>query len=542
MRLAQRLWRRVVAAALAVLAPALHAQQLPGAGSFAGGAAGEGHGWVLAGPADAPVLIHVPPRGSVDLGDGRELTSRGGAVRLATNLGAMPEAIAAWGRDAYLIFPPAGRGQRLVLRASVRPGPVGNLWELAQQERLDAAPSLAARGALAGFVGSDLGLLVLLSDSEGEGHVGLHGLVGGEWVDLQLPADLEGGEARLVAMPEGVGLFWEAGGGGTVLYRGRRGSGRSGMSWTSEPLPPIGLDAEAAPKTLWWFGGAVIFQQKTSDGLDLREVRPAGVTSLGVVTGVAPRYGVAPMPQSGRLVMVWTAGSGDTATPAPPAVASPPESRKYFVREISVFTGRVLYDGPPTESWPFSVLEFRLLALLLMAIVAGVLVFVLRPETGDGTVLLPTGTALAEPWRRAVAGAIDLGVAWLIVSWVIGITVESLLVPVLGEGMVPAILLVLVVACAHCTLGEWAVGRSLGKAIAGCRVARVGRAGNAGPGSEPPRAPTFRGALIRNLVRWGVPPLGIGGLTLPGGRHRGDVLARTAVVIPVEPDTGAEGG
>jgi hypothetical protein len=42
--------------------------------------------------------------------------------------------------------------------------------------------------------------------------------------------------------------------------------------------------------------------------------------------------------------------------------------------------------------------------------------------------------------------------------------------------------------------------------------------------------------LIRNVVKWGLPPVAMVGMLDPVGRHRGDLLAMTAVVIEGEPD------
>ncbi len=511
------------------------AQSLPGAAAFDHGPGAEGHGWLVVGPESAPKIVHVPPRGSVDVGGGRLLSGNGGTVRLAARLNAMPEAVAAEGRKVYLIFPTGANGKRLVLRASVSPAPVGNLWELEQQERLDAMPSLEAAGTLCGLVATDLGLAALIRD-ESAAKATLWLLRAGVWSEADVPELESKGGLRLVPTPQGLRLLaWS--GQGAVLWRGVAGGSDKSptIEWTRTPLAALGLNPDQAPLNPCWMAGALVFGVRAESGLELREARSSGVRTLATLPEVGARFAMTGLPQSGRIMVVWT-------EPKPGAVQ--PEAGKpvpepvYLLREVSVHTGRTLYAGAPAEAWPFSRLEFRLLALLLMAVVVGVLLFVLRPDQGDAAVLLPQGCALAGPWQRAVAGGIDLAFAWVIVSSSLGVTFESLLYPVLGARLVPVILLVIGVACFHCTLGEWLSGRSIGKVITGCRVVVVGATGDPGAGERSPESPAFGAALIRNLVRWGVPPLGMAGLASPNGRHRGDLLARTAVVVVVEPEGG----
>jgi hypothetical protein len=514
------------------------ADQLPGAGGLPVGPGAEGHGWLVVGPDEAPKIVHVPPRGSVEVGGGRTMSGNGGTVRLAARLNSMPEAIAAVGREAYLIFPPGAGARRLVLRASVAPAPVGNLWDLEQHERLDAMPSLDVPGTLTGFAATDLGLAAIVSEGQ-PGRPTLWVLRRERWTPVDLPSGLEGGVLHLVAMPSGIGVLAQSEE-KTELWRGRAMGVKTGpqpaVEWSATPVPAIGLAGQAGPGNLFWIAGALVFAARSPEGLELREARPSGVHTLARLPEVDERFAMTALPQSGRVVLVWTRPKPGSAPAGEGGKDAPPPEQDYFVREVSVYTGRVLYEGGAADSWPFSMVEFRLLAVLLIAIAVGVLLFVLRPEIGDGAVLLPQGTALAEPWRRAVAGGMDLTVAWLVVSWSVGVSLEALMYPVLGAMLVPNILLILAVGCAHSTLGEWAFGRSIGKAITGCRVAVVGVTGDPGAGSAPPRSPSFRAALVRNLFRWGVPPLGIAALADPGGRHRGDLLARTAVVVTVEAD------
>jgi hypothetical protein len=121
---------------------------------------------------------------------------------------------------------------------------------------------------------------------------------------------------------------------------------------------------------------------------------------------------------------------------------------------------------------------------------------------------------------------VPLGQAFILLG-VLGDTsgqAASLLIATIGVGL------------AHCTLGEWLFGRSLGKGLVGCRVFHV-RLSRGADGTITPAVskPTLWRALARNIVKWLLPPVAMAGLNLPDRRHRGDVVAGTVVVVIAEP-------
>jgi len=68
--------------------------------------------------------------------------------------------------------------------------------------------------------------------------------------------------------------------------------------------------------------------------------------------------------------------------------------------------------------------------------------------------------------------------------------------------------------------------------LLGCKVVGTRMPGSSRVG--------LRQALVRNLMKYAMPPVAVFGLSDANGRHRGDVLAGTAVVIRVD-DEGHNG-
>ena len=82
-------------------------------------------------------------------------------------------------------------------------------------------------------------------------------------------------------------------------------------------------------------------------------------------------------------------------------------------------------------------------------------------------------------------------------------------------------------------MGEVLIGRSIGKLLTGCEVVDVRVTGSISH-------PQFWQALVRNVIKWVLAPAAMLGLMDAQGRHRGDSMSRTAVVVE-EPDEDPEG-
>jgi uncharacterized RDD family membrane protein YckC len=255
--------------------------------------------------------------------------------------------------------------------------------------------------------------------------------------------------------------------------------------------------------------------------------------------GVGDGFSVAPLLRNGRLAVVWTEPEPGAPEPPAPGPGAPKRSPQFRTRvvEVSAFTGRVLYDGAAQARGPVSSQELKLLAAVLVVVMAVILLFVLRPEREGPPLTLPRDLALADPGRRALAGAVDVLLAAGVGARVSGVSLLDLVSPaqlLMDAAPVVGLLVTVGVGMALGTLCEGLWGRTLGKLIAGCEVVRPAVRIVEGAVVPAPERPGLGRALARNLIKWVLPPVAASGVFAPERRHRGDTLAGTAVVVRLE--------
>ncbi|MEX2217246.1 MAG: RDD family protein [Phycisphaerales bacterium] len=533
--------RPLIALAARLLAgAAVRAQPLPGAAGP--GPAAPGHAWATlptrAGDGSV-AIIHLPPRGP---------RVPDGTVRMITQLPRPPERMAGWENRLYLVFGPetAGRpgagSQRRVHILTMQPGAIEGSWAMAAEgSRLPALPSLPGEPALLGLGASELGPLALIRRAGEAPELLL--LSGSAWVPLNLPGDLpaEGG-LELVPSAAGFDLLAPA--------AGRAWSGRAALRDGSAPATWEARAIASPPgpdhTPLGGIGGGQVFWSRPSDSapLAIHSATGAGFYPLAALRGVATDFTIAPLVRNQRIAVVWSEPMpGAEAPPAAPAAGRaggpPPKPRPHRTRivEVSAATGRVLYDGGAQVAGPVSSQELKLLAGLLVAVMAVILLFVLRPDQGAAGLMLPAGFALAEPTRRLIASAIDLLLVATVASRLTGAPIVDLFSPtalLTGAAPLHALFLMLGVGIVVGALCERLLGRTLGKAIAGCEVIRpVIRIADGVPVPAPTR-PSLLRSMVRNLLKWVLPPVALAGAFSPERRHRGDVVSGSAVVIRLD--------
>ncbi|MDX2146087.1 MAG: RDD family protein [Planctomycetota bacterium] len=336
-------------------------------------------------------------------------------------------------------------------------------------------------------------------------------------------------------------------------------------TWTREELPPVDFgDGGAANTRLIVSGGRLIAHHFRAPGtVDIGAVLGSGVWPFLSVPEVPSEYALATLDKLGRGVLLWSVPADESpeASPAPGSgpLAGLPAVRQ-GVTEFSLTTGAVFYSGPPVSAVPISASEFRLMVVLMLGVMVVVLVFVLRPGP-EQQIMLPRDAAMAEPGRRLLAALIDVAIALAIASRAWNIPFAELLVPInwfTTEG-VYAITTALVSGIVFCAVGESLFGRTPGKLLAGCEVIACPVAGvvPASASGTPMSGSLRRGggpetdgreddrdeqrlslprALARNVIKWLLPPVAMIALVDPSLRHRGDVLARAAVVVRFNPD------
>jgi hypothetical protein len=215
-------------------------------------------------------------------------------------------------------------------------------------------------------------------------------------------------------------------------------------------------------------------------------------------------------------------------------------SAQLHMVEISSSTGRVLASGPTISLSLISGADQRFLIASILVIVGTIVIYLLK-LTEPVAFSLPAGFSLADPATRILAGLIDITSAALLVGALWGFSFfEMLSISLMrtDDGQKAAATLVggLIVLNA---LGECLVGRTFGKALIGIQVVSIippltlpaKPAGPDGPKAEVVRYPSFARSLVRNAVKFLLPPVPILGMLTNDFRHRSDVLARTVVVI-----------
>lgn len=503
---------------------------LPATGGVGRGVPGGGHGWVaIPEPTktnpDASVLAHVPPRRGVG-GAG----AADGVVLPAVRLESMPVTLAACGDEVFLFFRASGNasGSRYsVLSLRAIKSPVADLYAYEPQGRLRAHPSVPVRGHLVGAVGTARGPVALVRERDAAGKPVVVRLVGDTWETLP---DLEGrfgagADLRLISIAGEPWVVGEERDGGTIALawqpaRGMDGDAKAnGGAWVERRIPAWGRTDRG---TLVGVGAVLARVDRAGGELVASTVVGDEWVDVARRTDSGAAYGATWLEEPARLAVVWMEGGAEEED----AKGKPPAQP--MVWEISLGTGGVLHDGRVLRSGPLSTQDFRALVVLLVGATAAVLLFVIRVGDDDGVLRLPEGVALASGGRRAMAGFIDVMLAAVVVGTLTGAPVAAVL-DVLkltphGLGVIGLVDLI-GVGFVMGTVGEAIFGRSIGKALTGCIVLPViAKEARGGRGTGLWRA------AVRNAVKWGLPPAVMLGLFEGGGRHRGDLVARTVVV------------
>lgn len=479
-------------------------------------------------------LVHIPPREAPGA-DGKLHGVPSGTLRVATRLGSEPVAMAAVDSGVYLVFAPdiAGVGMQVLSLDAVASG-VGDLWRFVPEGRLRTRPALPGNIRLLAFAGSPGGPVAIATGLPEPQSTKLLELRGESWRQTVLPTELvemieRGGVVTTATIREGLRVrvtwdlverWW------TIRYE--KPSGPAIIeTWQPVEAGPRGTDSSEAGDTEGWVqsGGELLRWSIERDELLLRP-------GLGGDGAALARIELSPMTQSVAVVPLDATGDvlvARTLAP-PPASSAGPTGRSATatlqITELSAATGRILYDGPPRSANPIAAEDFRAVALILFTCMALTIGLVLATSAGGDTVVLGEGMALASPMLRALAGLIDVVAAAVIAARLLGVPLGDLLTPggvLFGGGRLT--LATVGVGLALGVFAEAFLGRSLGKILTGSEV--VGwRRGDTASGH-----PRLRQVVVRNLVKWLLPPVAILALIDPSGRHRGEVLSRTAVVV-----------
>lgn len=528
---------------LALALPASTLAALPGAGSplrpnevYPSAS----HAWAVL-PASGGrgyVLVHLPPRVA---NDGRPGTPAG-AIRSGFRLEEAPESMAAFGERVYLFFRPKPRGddqhttQRAVFTQSVRRFAQTELWVDEPAGRLETLSAISDAGDLLAAAADERGPLVLV---ERAGVIGLLALDGEKWNPVPLPAEVQtalrarSGPAALAVEGSEVALAARVRG---SLFVARTAALRSDdPQWKTSTLPVEGLaDLPADHRLMLALGRWIVINQSDPTRFTLHDIAGGTLTELCNFGVPNPTRTVTAQPGAGRLIVISTASS----SPRDPASAFAQDAPTR-VTEVSLLTGEVLYDDRIVAASPLGTNEFRFLAVVLMLAMAMVLVLVLRGQ--PDAIHLPDGLALAEPVRRIVAGVLDIALVSLILPRVVGHGLFDLFNPqvwISGDA-IRVLVALAAMGTAIGAIGEWLFGRSPGKLMTDCEVISVAAPPPApAPETAPADAheiarPSLAACVVRNAVKWFLSPVAMLALMDDTGRHRGDQIAKAAVVVEI---------
>ncbi|MBU6412862.1 MAG: RDD family protein [Planctomycetes bacterium] len=538
-----------------------------GAG-FAGNANEPVHGWTISRDPDERdfVVIHVPPRRPTP-GLSPMRASPDGAARGVVRLKAAPTSIASLGSTAYLTFEPTKADAPIPLMAvtAVRTS-MGELWNYVPTGRLEARAAIpVTRSAVLSMMGTQSGLLALTQsrDAATNKAISLHLYRQGVWGDVTpaLPTTFVTSETnapRLIHAADGtatvgmkVGLtleIWQARITTEAISSPAEPTGDSVPTLTSAP-EKITLKstaewskvlstpwAESASPDLISFvasstGNVVIASIPAHGQQPARLIRldERGQTTIAQLEGIGSGFSTVPIADASRIVVLSPPIEAKTKT------SSHSVTPTHTISEYSILSGRNWYTGPTRNPNPITGGDFRVVVAILIALMSMVLFVVIRPNKSPEAISLPEHASLAEPTRRFIAGLIDLAAAIIVGSRLAGVQFDDLfaLSTWLSDQAVISVACIAGFGFVAGTVGEALTGRSLGKLLTGCEVVSI-------TNREDPDLP-FSAALIRNAIKWGLPPVAVLGLFDPSLRHKGDEFARSAVVIwnyPEEDDLG----
>lgn len=450
-------------------------------------------GWFVVPFQDRGGMLHVVPADAPP-----------GTVRRAVPLSETPEFMGARDGVLFMLFPPLAEREDRIVRQARRIGATaeaGADWPAFTP--LTALPPMIGTEAPFSFAITAAGPVALRHRDDARIRATLWRLSPIAWSQAVTPSAVSDNPRSWVCPVNGLAAIVTVGESGAELLTG---SDDPKAPWKSSPIAlPAGAEG------VFVVGDQLVAVAREPGGAEalhlLRADRSFEIARLEAPTG--PRW-IVPV---GDSICILSGVTPDT----------PGASMRLDCRVLSL-SGAVLYEGPARTAMPVDRREVEALAVLFASVLATIGVFVLRPAGSyRAAVAPPDGFALAEPSRRTLAAAIDLSVSLLVacVLWRVSI-LDALSItdirhtrfgiwPLVTAGALTVV---------HASLSEAFTGRTLGKALFGCRT--VNAAGG---------RPTLAQAFARNTVKTACPPLGLVSLMTPGAAHPG--AFGTLVVIPV---------
>lgn len=470
------------------------------------------HAWAVYRNAnDELLLVHVPPRDSDASASVPIDPAAAGEMHAMRPLGAKaPAAIGAIGPRVYLLYPKAFVSKQQLMRVysgRAVPGAVGAMWGFLPLDRLDAEFPIRSGGVLIDLVATSAALWALLD--EGDDGPRLLTLTESGWEARELPDERSADELRLSAMGDEPVLLDSASRAGELTPLTFDADQRR---WVTGALAPIEAPGGAFKILPGEHGMIVVDWDDDPDRARIRTWSRAGDFVIA---------GEVQMPASGAYAVL---GSTNRLFGIAARHADEPTQPSVSVIEMDLADGSVMHRGDPIAQSPVSANEFRLLVGMMFMIMLGVLVVVIMPDRPDA-MGIPEGFALADPGRRLVATMLDVGVIAILMGKLFGVHPQEIItlsVIVRADNAWLVIPSTMASGVALMSFSERVLGASPGKLVVGLRVVRAQQ----GPMR---RAPVWA-LLVRNVIKWVLPPVAALAMVDPETLHRGDRATRTIVV------------
>ena len=484
------------------------------------------HGWAIYTNAEDEVfLVHLPPRDEDQQSQYEILPAQPGELHAVRPLNKMPESITAIGDRIVLVFPMTstvdGRVRRVFSGRAI-PNLAGMQWGFFPANRLDANPALEQPGELVDVTSTTESVYALLHDDD---QYTLMMMSGSSWGPVELPA-----------VEDGIDPQWSIHAVGNELLAMRRSGNQDVELWS------LAQDHSSWTRMEWdipnSFDSSTVVLNGTKDLLlvdwdsdknaVVRLWSDSGVFTVAQNIEIPEDVSLARFESMNRVVGLAVA---DSTTNELDQVDDGESGSNSILQvwEIDLSDGSVLHAGEPVVTVPVSAAEFRFLIGMMLLIMVGVLVLVILPESPN-SMDIPTGFALADPGRRMLATMLDLILVAALIGQVFDVQVIEIItlsVIVRTDTSWMVIPSMLVFGIVTMSLFEWLLGATPGKFFMGIRVVRA----RSGPMQRIP----LWAAIVRNIIKWILPPVAAMALIDPQMLHRGDRATRSLVASSIEP-------
>lgn len=456
------------------------------------------------------LLVFIAPR---DEQPGQRFeAAQPGQVQAVRPLGSkLPISIAALNDRVYLAYPPVYANERRLMRVyslSLSPSPVGGVWVANSADRFDTEPAIITNGSLIGMQATSDALWALIKH---EDRVTLSVLDQLDWQSFDLPDYINTTRLELTAIGKHPVLIDRSG----LRFRAHEYDPETGV-WSEFP---DAIELSDAIRITAGTRSLSVTDEPESGKARLRSWSPSGLFEIASGLDLPEWASIGALSSSSTLVAI----SIDREQ-VEGAVEPPPASIE--IVELGLLDGTERYRGAPIATTPVSAEEFRFLVGMMMLIMMGVLIVVIMPDH-SGAMHLPDGVVLADPGRRLIATMLDAVLVVAVVGRVVDVSptdILTLTVIMRPDNAWSVFPLVIITGLMYSTLTEALFGATPAKMLVGIRVVR------AQPGA--PIRPRLWSALVRNGIKWLLPPVAALAMIDPETLHRGDRAARTLVVMP----------